>query len=224
VFYDTPDFRFYNNAFIMRRRISYEDGFPVGDPEIVFKFRHPDEERAAALDVRPKIAGRYRIKFKAEALPLRDEIGGIRILYSHNCQFGLSQMHDKDRSGMKTLAHVFPALAVLKKSDDEKVGLVNEAIVEEVLLELGALDFGKGVIAKANVSLWRTRGEHLPLVGEFSYQCKFQRQEDFHTKAKERSEQFFVSLQHAASALIALGATKTGMVYRMKGNAPQSHE
>src|SRR5262245_53368815 len=39
-FLDTPDFRLYNQAFILRRRVSYEDGFPVGDPEIVFKFRH----------------------------------------------------------------------------------------------------------------------------------------------------------------------------------------
>jgi hypothetical protein len=40
LFIDTPDFRLYNNAFILRRRIPYKDGFPVGDPEIVFKFRH----------------------------------------------------------------------------------------------------------------------------------------------------------------------------------------
>src|SRR5580693_10075283 len=98
IFGDTFDFRLYNNAFILRRRISYVDGFPVGDPEIVFKFRHPDEQRATALDVRPKIAGKYRIKFKAEALPLKDKIGGYRILYSHNCQFGLSQMHEADRT------------------------------------------------------------------------------------------------------------------------------
>jgi hypothetical protein len=85
VFGDTPDFRLYNNAFILRRRIAYVDGFPVGDPEIVFKFRHPDEKQATAMDVRPKIAGAYRIKFKAEALPLKDQVGGYRILYSHNC-------------------------------------------------------------------------------------------------------------------------------------------
>src|SRR5580704_14228736 len=120
VFMDTPDFRLYNNAFILRRRIIYVDGFPVGDPEIVFKFRHPDEKMAAALDVRPKIAGAYQIKFKAEALPLKDQYGGYRILYSHNCVFGLSQMHQGDRMGMWGLASVFPALAVLKKSQDEE--------------------------------------------------------------------------------------------------------
>src|SRR3974377_2469909 len=76
IFGDTPDFRLYNNAFILRRRITYVDGFPVGAPEIVFKYRHPDEQKATQVDVRPRIDGKYRIKFKAEALPLKDRIGG----------------------------------------------------------------------------------------------------------------------------------------------------
>ena len=59
-----------------------------------------------------------------------------KVLYSHNCQFGLSQMHDADRASMVTLTRVFPALAFLKKSDDEKISLVNEGIVEEVLVPL----------------------------------------------------------------------------------------
>lgn len=224
LFGDTPDFRLYNNAFILRRRISYVDGFPVGDPEIVFKFRHPDEQKAMAMDVRPKIAGKYRIKFKAEALPLKDEVGGYRVLYSHNCQFGISQMHDADRTSMATLVRVFPALAAIKKDDGEKISLVNEGIVEEVLLPLGQLDFGKGVVAKCDIGLWRTRGEHKSLVGEFAFQVKFDRKEDVAEKQKKLAAQFYVTLQEDVQDWLALGVTKTGMVYRLKGNEPQSHE
>ena len=224
VFLDTPDFRLYNNAFILLRRISYVDGFPVGDPEIVFKFRHPEEKAATALDVRPKIAGKYRIKFKAEALPLKDDVGGYRILYSHNCQFGLSQMHEGDRTSMATLGRVFPALAPLIKSVGERVELVNGGIVEEVLLPLGQLDFGKGVVAKCDIGLWRTRGEHLPLVGEFAFQVKFARREDVAEKQKKLAAQFYVSLQQDVKDWLALGVTKPAMVYRLKGNPPQSHE
>src|SRR6516225_3628056 len=36
IFIDTDVFPLYNNAFILRRRTSYKDGFPVGEPEIVF--------------------------------------------------------------------------------------------------------------------------------------------------------------------------------------------
>jgi hypothetical protein len=224
VFGDTPDFRLYNNAFILRRRIAYVDGFPAGDPEVVFKFRHPDETAATAMDVRPNIAGAYRIKFKAEALPLKDQVGGVRILYSHNCQFGLSQVAKPDALSMAAISHVFPALGTLKRLDEERITLVNEGIVEEVLLPLGQLDFGGGTLAKCDVSLWRTRGEHLSLVGEFAFQAKFARREDVSDKARKQGALFYMTLQQDIADMLALGVTKTGMVYRLKGNPPKSHE
>jgi hypothetical protein len=223
-FGDTSDFRLYNNAFIMRRRIAYVDGFPVGDPEIVFKYRHPDEKAATEVDVRPKIAGAYRIKFKAEILPLKDQVGGYRILYSHNCQFGMSQMHEGDRTSMTTLVRVFPAIEKLQEASDERIGLVNGGIVEEVLLPLGMLDFGKGLVGKCDIGLWRTRGEHKSLVGEFAFQLKFARKEDVAEKQKKLVAQFYVTLQQAVKDWLALGVTKTAMVYRLNGSAPQSHE
>lgn len=224
LFADTADFRFYNHAFILRRRIKYEDGFPTGDPEVVFKFRHPDLQTAAELDVRPKIAGQYRIKFKAEALPLKNEVGGYRLLYSHNAQFGMSQAPEGDRTSMAMLADVFPALASVKMADTEHVELVNQTIVEEVLQDLGVLDFGKGVTADANIAIWRERGTHHPLCGEFAFQAKFKRRDELHEKAMDRCKQFFIELQQTGRDWLLLGVTKTGLVYRLKGNPPQAHE
>src|SRR4030095_13454081 len=125
LFVDTKDFRIDNNAFILRRRVDYVDGFAVGDPEIVFKFRHPDLQKAAEMDVRPHFIEEYRIKFKAEALPVKDQVGSFRLLYSHNAQFPLSRVHEADRTSMKTLARVFPVLETIKTSDTDKVELVN---------------------------------------------------------------------------------------------------
>ena len=224
VFGDTPDMRLYRHAFILRRRTTYVDGFAVGDPEIVFKFRHADARRSAAVDVRPNIEGSYRIKFKAEVLPLKDQIGGYRTLYSHSCVFGLSQVHAADKTVMATLSRVFPALARLKQSKAETISLVNQAIVEEVLLALGDLDFGKGVVARSNVALWRTRGEHRPLVGEFAFQAKFARADDVSTKVKKRCEQFFITLQQDVKDWVSLGTTKTGVVYGLNGDGPRSDE
>src|SRR5215510_6940000 len=87
LFLDTDDFRLYNNAFILRRRIAYSDGFPVGEPEIVFKFRHTELQLAAETDVRPNILGDHRVKFKVQAMPLKERLGGVRMLFSHNVQF-----------------------------------------------------------------------------------------------------------------------------------------
>ena len=230
LFLDTADFRLYNNAFILRRRIPYKDGFPTGDPEIVFKYRHTDLQKTAEMDVRPRINGDYQIKFKAEALPLKDGLGGIRLLYSHNVEFGLSSVfglgsvREGDRTSMETIVHILPALESIRMPRGERIELVSGTIVEEVLQDIGVLDFGKGITAVANVALWRNRGDHSPLIGEFAFQIKFKRREELNEIALTRGKAFFISLQNAAKDWIALGATKTGVVYRLKGNPPHAHE
>ncbi|CAJ0855073.1 hypothetical protein AMST5_00799 [freshwater sediment metagenome] len=225
LFLDTKDFALYNNAFILRRRTAYEDGFPVGHPEIVFKFRHPDLDTASTLDVRPAIPGDYRIKFKEEWLPRKDRIGGVRSLFSHNVEFKLDPLHfGDDLRSSETLAEIFPSLQPLLASKKQHLQLVNHTAVEEVLQQLGTLDFGKGFEAASNVSVWRTRGDHRQLVGEFSFQSKFQRRGAVSAKALEKCTEFFSMLQHEAQDWVNLGVTKTAAVYRLKGNPPQSHE
>ena len=224
LFLDTADFRLYNNAFILRRRLTYEHGFAVGPPEFVFKFRHPDLQMSAAVDVRPRLRGPYEIKFKAEALPLKDQLGGMRLLYSHNVEFALGRDRNAKSTSMANLMQIFPPLRSLHGSRRQAVELVNHTAVEEVLLDIGRLNFGKGIKAKANVAVWRTRGDERPLVGEFAFQCKFQRDDERHAVAMKRCERFFLSLQAAAKDWVALGTTKTGVVYRLKGNPPQAHE
>ena len=71
-----------------------------------------------------------------------------------------------------TLLRVLPALKVLKLRETESVALVNATAVEEVLKDIAMLEFGKGIEAKANVAVWRTRGDQKQLVGEFAYQIK----------------------------------------------------
>ena len=43
-------------------------------------------------------------------------------------------------------------------------------------------------------------------------------------EAMQRAEKFFIALQYAAKDYISLKATKTGIVYQLLGNAPNSHE
>jgi hypothetical protein len=224
LFVDTADFRLYNNAFILRRRIRYEDGFPISDPEIVFKFRHSDMQKAAETDVRPQILGDHRVKFKCQVLPLKGELGGVRMLFSHNVVFPRSHMGENDAVSMVTMTRIFPVLERLKKDPNERVALVSDTIVEEVLQDIGTLDFGDGVEAKCNVGMWRTRGEHRPLIGEFSFQIKFKNRKDLSPDAMKRFEGFFIDLQYAAQDWITLDATKTGIVYRLQGDTATSHE
>jgi hypothetical protein len=226
LFVDTDDFRLYNNAFILRRRIPYKDGFPIGDPEIVFKFRHPEMQLCAETDVRPHILGDHTVKFKAQAMPLKEKLGGIRLLFSHNVQFlrsaiGMGKENVRD---MDQIIELLPVLSRVRKHPKEEIKLVSNTIIEEVLQDIGMLDFGEGMTCKANVAIWRTRGEHRPLIGEFAYQFKFQDRSMLSKESLKRAEAFFLSLQYSAEDYIALNCTKTATVYRLLGNPPKSHE
>ncbi len=61
-------------------------------------------------------------------------------------------------------------------------------------------------------------------MGEFAFQVKFPDKESVAEKCKKLFAVFYLSLQHEVENWLALGVTKTGMVYRLKGNKPQSHE
>jgi hypothetical protein len=232
LFLDTGDYHLYNNQFIVRRRIAYEDGFPIGDPEIVFKYRSDDMAKAEAVDVRPRIDGKFKIKFKLEVMPLKDRIGGLRRLLSHNVEFGLSQAPEAARIVMSSLGHmslpeltkIFPPLSVISCDGPDDVALVNQTIVEELLQDICYLDFGHHSAAVANLGLWRSRGDHHAFVGEFAFQLRFPTPADIKPKALLACERFFLELQQVSADWLALATTKTGAVYRLKGNPPQAHE
>ena len=125
---------------------------------------------------------------------------------------------------MATLVRVFPGPRKSTEQGGRRIGLVNGGIVEEVLLPLGQLDFGKGLVGKCDIGLWRTRGEHKSLVGEFAFQLKFARKEEVAEKQKKLAAQFYVSLQREVQDWLALGCHQDSNGVSPERTEPQSHE
>lgn len=211
LFYDTPDFDLYRNSFILRKRTFYDNGWPRPEHELAVKYRNPDREKAVGVDMVPRLVGDVEIKFKEELLPLKDRVGEMRSLYSHNCilispNVILSQ-------GLKNIAATFPAMACLDVDGDCQIDLVNNMAVEEIQVDPGHFDFGHGYEAKATIAIWRNRASETSLVGEFAFQAKFHHYDEIHHKAKSLSEDFFRAVQTHAPEWVQLGTTKTAMVY-----------
>jgi hypothetical protein len=222
LFYDTPEFDLYKNAFILRKRTFYTNGWPEVDHELTVKYRHKDMEKAAAIDIHPRLEGASDIKFKDEVLPLKDEIGGMRSLYSHNCVLTTPKIVLDQ--GLEDISSVFPAMESIDVSPKTKIELVNSVAVEEVQVDPGHFDFGHGYEAKATIAIWRNRASETSLVGEFAFQAKFKRLDDIHHKARERSEEFFRAVQTHAPEWVQLGTTKTAMIYGIGRTEAPGHE
>jgi hypothetical protein len=211
LFFDTPEFRLYNHNFILRRRMFYKNSLRQPNDELTVKFRHPDRQIAAAVDVRPRIACAHTIKFKEEVLMERGKPGTMRSIYSHGCELDtpkvvLTQSFDSIRQ-------VFPPLLQTRAESGTLLSVVNGIAIEEILADCGELNFGGKMSTKATLAIWRNRMTQQDLVGEYSYQIKCSDVDDFHGKPRELSEAFFLQLQEDASDWLYLGSTKTAMVY-----------
>ncbi len=211
LFFDTPKFRLYNHGFILRRRTFYKKGLPQPNHELTIKFRHPDRQTAAAVDVRPLVPCAYTIKFKEEVLMQRGKPGTRRSIYSHGCELDTPNVVLTRSFG--SISQLFPALLQTGAKPRTLLSIVNGIAIEEILADCGEIDFGGKITAKATLAIWRNRMTQEHLVGEYSYQIKFADVDDFHGKPRELSEAFFLQLQEDAKDWLHLGTTKTAMVY-----------
>lgn len=222
LFFDTPDFDLYNNHFIVRLRTLYRSGWPAGTPELTVKFRHPDFQRAAAVDIRPALAGETRIKFKEELLPLKDRVGDVRSIYSHNSVLALPR--EAMNFALQNITHAFPAFRAIEEKGSRPIELVNDMAVEEVQVNVGLAHFGHHYKGKTTIAVWRSRKLEQPVCGEFAFQCKFNRSDEVHAGTLEKSVAFHKELQKTAEDWVLLGTTKTAMVYGIGSKPIVNHE
>jgi hypothetical protein len=222
LFFDTPDFDLYRNHFIVRLRTPYHDGWPSGTPELTVKFRHPDFNEAARVDIRPALAGETRIKFKEELLPQPEKLGEIRSIFSHNAVLALPR--DSMNLALRNITRAFPAFRSLEKDGDAPIQLVNDMAVEEVQVNVALLHFGHRYAGKTTISVWRSRKLEQPVCGEFAFQCKFRKSDEVHTMTLEKASAFHRNLQLVAADWVMLGTTKTALVYGLGNKSVVGHE
>ncbi len=220
-FYDTPHFKLYNHGFILRKRTFYHHGLPDPRHELVLKFRHPDKKVALAVDPRPLLPCAYTMKFKEEILLPKDGALGMRLVYSHNCELDTPNIILTQR--FETTADAFPALKKIDANPKALLGVVNGISIQEYQIDLGMLEFGHKLEAKATLAVWRLRTTNAPIVAEFGYQLKFDNIESVGRKQRELSEFFYTEVQSRGSDWLQRGTTKTAIIYGF-GNTNIKHQ
>jgi hypothetical protein len=222
VFYDTPHFKLYNDGFILRKRTFFKRGHPEPYFELTIRFRHPDPRITASVDMRPLLPCIHTIKFKEEILQLKDKVGGFRTLYANGCELDTPNVILTQR--FEIISQVFPALQRVRSANPKAtMGTVNDITVDETLVHLGELDFGREQ-CKASVAVWRNRSTGRDMIAEFGYQLKFEGLPALHRKPRELSEAFFKAIQTECAEWVALGTTKTAMVYGLGRQAVKHNE
>jgi hypothetical protein len=221
VFYDTPHFKLYTDGFILRKRTFFKKGHPEPNFELTIRYRHPEAKAAAAVDMHPLLPCIYTIKFKEEILQLSDKLAGMRMLYANGCELDTPNVILTQR--FEIISQVFPALQKVRSANPKAtMGVVNDVTVDETLVHLGEMDFGGKVKCKASVAIWRNRSTGRDMIAEFGYQLKFEGLASLHRKPRELTEELFKNIQLECADWVAMGTTKTALVYGM-GRKPVNH-
>ena len=221
VFFDTPGANLYAEGYMLRKRAPYVHGKPGLHFELVLKYRGPDVRRAAGVNVQAAPQYEGVVKFKEELLLVADHLGGMRSIFSHTCK--LKEHRWELGSRLSEATRMFPGLEELKALPTATIRPVGEMHVEEVLFELGSIDFG-GRAADVNMAVWRDATTKQILIGEFSFETHFRRYGKLEPQPKLRSERFYRLLQKETTAWVDLGTTKTALVYALAGTKLTHHE
>jgi hypothetical protein len=211
-FFDTSDEALRQNNVILRIRQDQSTGWPDESWEVTLKRRSHDYQSAADFNVGHSLGLRGRFKFKEEIVR-DDAIGTSRRIFSNNNVFE-SPLHSFS-APVSRIVEIFPGLEALHLDPNATIEAVNKARVFEVQARLGILNFGKDAAAHLDLAVWMrpTSDAFNILVAELAFAYKVVGTTARHQAGHEAADRFFIELQTPLRDKLAVGTTKTALIY-----------
>lgn len=212
-FVDTSDGAFHRNKLILRVRESRSDIWLDDWCEVTFKCRSENIDRAWRYNPVPLSDLTHRIRFKEEILK-DGAIGSIRRIFSHNSVMDSVPTELLAKRKLSQLAAVYPGLSGVNLPMDKTTQMVGgrRNKILEACVTLGHIAFSESVLAHCEIAIWfRAIGK--PMVGELAFAYRVSKANRKDIAAHQRADQFFRTLQTHFADQLAVGTTKTAMVY-----------
>lgn len=212
-FFDTPGEHLRRNKLILRVRESRSNVWIDDWCEVTLKSRADTIKQSLAYDPSPETRYKYRHRLKEEILR-GDGIGTTRYIYSNNAILDAVPIDEVFERTYEGIVQNFPALKGLELQKNVPIRVVGGRTnkILEANLPLGNLAFGDQVHAHCDLAIWmRSVGD--PIVGELAFAYRVNKSNRDDKKAHKRADKFYVDLQHAIPKWLAMGSTKTALVY-----------
>lgn len=207
-FMDTKNFDLYKNCYILRRRV--EDG----DIGMTLKYRNPDLVASSKADVSPA-AGHDEKTAMDEDVVVKEKM--FERVFSKS---GKTVVKADSEPTIGAYAEVYPGMLKLGIPEKTPLSVVNGVKIDETNIEYGSIHLSKNVKAEAFFTIWRIEGSDDVFIVEFSYRYKFEDSpsEEELLVAHHASDKFLGKLRDSAKSWLAVGLTKTGMVYKFNAS------
>jgi hypothetical protein len=215
-FYDTHAEDLRKNKLIFRIRQVRSTGWPDESWELTFKCRAPDYDKAAAFNTDTTMTKLQRKKFKEELIR-GDVPGTMTSIFSNNVIVEYPEIPPE--APLSRLADALPHLKTLGLDMNQTMSIVAGAKVFELQSDLGTLNFGHGVTARATLAVWArpVPDRFEPLVAEFGFSTHMLGKDEKEEKGQRAADEFFKALQGPLHDYLYEGTTKTALIYGDEG-------
>ena len=210
LFLDTKDFAIRKTGYVLRKRVKYKKKNKklAKKMEYTLKFRSEDMVKSAKADISSTDYG-AKSEFEEDMGYSAESVDKFKRKFSKRNKI---KTRDNPGSTIKDFAEIFPVLKELGIPEQTVLEPVNGITIDEWRVSPGILDFGSGLIAKADITLWYDRSGK-PLIAEFSFDHKISDFDNQNEQATQKMFDFFLALRERLADRVAKETTKTGFTY-----------
>ena len=213
IFLDTDDFSVRKTGYILRKRVKYKKkNKKLGKKmEFALKFRSDDVVKSAESNTYSTDYG-AKLGFEEDMGYSAESEDNFKRKYSKR-----SKIKTRDNPGttIKDFAEIFPILGEIGIPVETVLKPVNGTLIDEWKVSPGHFDFGEGLIAESDITIWYDEDGN-PLVGEFSFDHKIKDFDNQVQPATHKMFTFFMALRERLGDRVSKETTKTGFTYGRK--------
>ena len=218
-FYDTADFAIRKTGYVLRKRVKMKKGRLSDKIEYALKFRSADAKVAAAA---PMQAPDYDADIELEEDSGYDASAPDKIKRLFSKRIKVETEEDVGNT-LADYGKMFPVLLDLGIAPTTPLAAVNGIRIDEFKVSPGYFDFGQGLEAKPDITVWYDRNG-APLIGEFSFDHRIANYDAQPQPATGKMFAFNLALRERSTEWLAKGHTKTGFTYGAKPKADKAKE
>ncbi len=207
-FLDTKKFDLYKNSYILRRRVEN------GEIDMTLKFRNPDITVSSKADVSPGPENPGKTAMDEDVV-VKEKI--FEHIFSKS---GKTTIGSDPEAMLGSYAAIYPGILGLGIPEKTPLQIVNGVKINETNVEYGKIHLTKNIKASAAFAIWQIEGNDDVFVAEFSYKYKYEDSPsaDELLMAHHASDKFLGKLRDGVKSWLAVGRTKTGMVYKFNAS------
>ena len=216
-FFDTEKLDLRKEGFLLRVRTKYKKGKASPGNEYTIKYQRPGAQEALAVDL--TLGEGYlpkddEIELESDIVYFSKVNGAEQITYSLS---NATIIDANPEMTVSAFSNIFPVLGKLSIPVSTELIKVAELSAVEWKVSPGILEFGHGLNAEMDITVWILESENGPVnIPEFSFDHGYNKDSQWNKDSMDKCRNFMKKLHEANAEWIIPGSGKSAKLFEMQ--------